>query len=43
MRANVQRKLDMNLISENQYARVLKTIQIIEKNDIANRKIEDII
>lgn len=42
MRANVQRKLDMNLISENQYARVLKTIQIIEKNDIANRKIEDI-
>ena len=43
MRTNVQRKLDMNLISENQYARVLKTIQIIEKNDIANRKIEDII
>ncbi len=26
-----KRKLDMNLISENQYARVLKTIQIIEK------------
>lgn len=42
MRSNVQRKLDMNLISENQYARVLKTIQIIEKNDIANKKIEDI-
>lgn len=42
MRSNVQRKLDMNLISENQYARVLKTIQIIEKNDIADKKIEDI-
>lgn len=42
MRSNVQRKLDMNLISENQYARVLKTIEIIEKNDIANEKIEDI-
>ena len=26
MRSNVQRKLDMNLISENQYARVLKRI-----------------
>ncbi len=42
MRSNIQRKLDMNLISETQYARVLKTIQIIEKNDIANKKIEDI-
>lgn len=42
MRSNVQRKLDMNLISENQYARVLKTIEVIEKNDIANKKIEDI-
>lgn len=42
MRSNIQRKLDMNLISENQYARVLKTIQVIEKSDIVNKKIEDI-
>ena len=42
MRSNIQRKLDMNLISENQYARVLKTIQVIEKSNIANKKIEDI-
>lgn len=42
MRSNIQRKLDMNLITETQYARVLKTIQVIEKNDICKRKIEDI-
>lgn len=42
MRSNIQKKLDMNLISENQYARVLKTIQVIEKNDISKMKIEDI-
>lgn len=42
MRLNLQKKLDMNLISENQYARVINTIKVIEKNDIVNKKIEDI-
>lgn len=42
MRSNLQRKLDMNLIKERQYSRVLKTIQVIEKSDIANKKIEDV-
>lgn len=42
MKANIQKKLDMNLISENQYARVLNTIKIIEKSDISKKKIEDI-
>lgn len=31
----------MNLISENQYARVFKTIQIIEKNDILSEFYHD--
>lgn len=42
MRANLQRKLDMNLISETQYARVLKTIEVIEKSPMLQMKIEDI-
>ena len=42
MRINVKRKLDMNLIKERQYSRVIKTIEVIEKNDIANKKIEDV-
>ena len=42
MRSNIQRKLDMNLITETQYARVLKTIEVIEKNDLCKKKIEDI-
>ena len=42
MRSILQRKLDMNLISENQYARVLKTINLLEKNSLLNKKIEDI-
>ena len=42
MRSNLQRKLDMNLIKERQYSRVLKTIQVIEKSDIAYKKIEDV-
>lgn len=42
MRSNLQRRLDMNLIKERQYSRVLKTIQVIEKSDIANKKIEDV-
>lgn len=42
MRANLQKKLDMNLISETQYARVLKTIEVIEKSPMVQNKIEDI-
>ncbi len=42
MRANLQRKLDMNLISETQYARVIKTIEVIEKSPMVQNKIEDI-
>ena len=42
MISNIQRKLDMNLISENQYARVLRTINVISKSDIAKKRIEDI-
>lgn len=42
MRANIQKKLDMNIISETQYARVLKTIEIIEKSPIVKKKIEDL-
>lgn len=42
MRTNLQKKLDMNLISETQYARVLKTIEVIEKSPIVQKKIEDI-
>ena len=42
MRSILQRKLDMNLISENQYARVLKTINLLEKNPLLSEKIEDI-
>lgn len=42
MRSNLQKKLDMNLISDTQYMRVLKTIELIEKSDIVKKKIEDI-
>lgn len=42
MRANAQRKLDTNLISENQYGRILKTIGVVEKSIIANKKIDDL-
>lgn len=42
MRANLQKKLDMNLISETQYARVLKTIKVIEKSPIVKEKIENL-
>lgn len=42
MRANIQKKLDMNLISEVQYSRVLKTIELIEKSPMVKNKIENI-
>ena len=42
MRSIQKRKLDMNVISETQYARVLKTIAVIEKSPMVKQKIEDI-
>lgn len=42
MRANAKKKLDSNLISENQYGRIIKTIRVIEKSPIAHKKIEDL-
>ena len=42
MRSILKRKLDMNVISETQYARILKTIAVIEKTPIVKKKIEDI-
>ncbi|MGN1299451.1 MAG: tyrosine-type recombinase/integrase [Candidatus Scatovivens sp.] len=42
MRANLQKKLDTNLISENQYGRVLKTIEVIESSFIAKKKIDEL-
>lgn len=42
MKANLQKKFDMNLISETQYGRVLKTIDVLEKNPLMKKKIEDI-
>ena len=42
MRSIQKRKLDMNVISETQYARVLKTIGVIEKSELVKKKIEDI-
>lgn len=42
MRAHLKKKLDMNLISESQFARVEKTIEVIEKSDLSKRKIDEI-
>ena len=42
MRSIQKRKLDMNVISETQYSRVLKTIAVIEKSPMVKKKIEDI-
>ena len=42
MRSILKRKLDMNVISETQYSRVLKTIAVIEKSSIVQKKIENI-
>ena len=42
MRNNLQKKFDTNLIRERQYARVLQTIETIEKSYIAKKNIEDI-
>ena len=42
MRARVKKKLDTNLISENQYYRTEQTLKMIEKSYLAETKIEDI-
>lgn len=42
MRMNAKKKLDMNLISKTQYARINKTIDIIEKSNIAYKKIDEL-
>lgn len=42
MRANVKRKFDTNLIGESQYARLNRTIETIEKRQIAFKNIDDI-
>ena len=42
MRANLKRKLDMNLIGETQFSRVTKSIEKLEQNELFHRKIEDI-
>lgn len=42
MRAIVKRKLDMNLISDTQYRRVISSIEVIEKSNVVQKKIEDI-
>ncbi len=42
MRARVQRKLDTNLISENQFYRTEATLKMIEKSYLAKMKIDEI-
>ena len=42
MRENVQKKLDMNLIGERTYARIMQTIKKIEKTPMSKRNIADI-
>ena len=42
MRSILKRKLDMNIISETQYQRVLCTIRSIERSSMVEKKIEDI-
>lgn len=42
MRENAKKKLDLNLIGERTYARILETIKTIEKNTVATKNINDI-
>ena len=42
MRANLKRKLDMNLIGETQFSRVTKSIEKLEQNELFHRRIEDL-
>lgn len=42
MRENAQRKLDLNLITERSYSRIIETITAIEKSPISTKNISDI-
>ena len=42
MRENVQKKLDMNVISERSYTRLMESIKIIEKSSMSKKNINDI-
>ena len=42
MRENAQKKLDLNLIGERTYARIIETIKTIEKTPISKKNINDI-
>ena len=42
MRANAQKRLDMNLIGERQYARILHSIKKLESSPILNKNIDEI-
>lgn len=42
MRENVQRKLDMNLIGERSYTRIMESIKRIEKSPMSKKNINDI-
>lgn len=42
MRANLKRRYDMNLLGETQFARVTKSIEKLEQNELFHRKIEDL-
>ena len=42
MRENAQKKLEMNLIGERTYSRILETIKAIEKSQISQKNISDI-
>ncbi len=42
MRANAQRKFDANLISENQFGRIIKTIELIETSALSHKKIDEL-
>ena len=42
MRENAKKKLELNLICERTYARILETIKTIEKNTLATKNIDDI-
>lgn len=42
MRALAKRKLDMNIIKETQYSRIISAIKKLEENPITHRNIEDI-
>jgi len=42
MRENVKRKLEMNVVSERSYTRIMESIKIIEKSPMSKKNINDI-